>query len=116
MLIIKNRSNAVIELEGVKFYPGENKRLNIGYTPHIRNLENLRVIGVSNIEDNNYLSNNIEELPVEDPKPLVQDENVERIDISKVTDSISIDNSTDDKEKTSSRRSRKSKETDQEGE
>lgn len=108
MLVIKNKSNAVIELGGVRIYPGDNKLVNIGYTSHIQNLENLRIISVNKINEN-YISNDSQESQVEDPKSSVQDENVEiedRIDVSRVTDSITIE--PDNNKSSSSKKKRSS--------
>lgn len=114
MLVIKNKSNAVIEIEGTKLYPGDNTPMNIGYTPHIQNLEKIGAINVSKIEDEEYISNQLQESQIEYPKFSVQDENVEvknRIDISAIGDSIPIDQPSTDKKPSSSKRNGRRKST-----
>ena len=57
MLIIKNKCNAPIEINRIKIYPGENKKIpNARLNDHIKNLRKIGVIGVSEVDDTTVIS------------------------------------------------------------
>lgn len=97
MLIIKNKTNAPIEISKVLIYPGENKKVpNLRMNDHIRNLQKKHIIGVSEISDTTVISS--EEIKksnskISEKETLEEGANEETsIDPKTVTDSIEIPN------------------------
>lgn len=95
MLIIKNKTNAPIEISKVIIYPGENKKVpNARMTDHLRELQKKHIIGVSEISDTTVISSEeIKESNSKNSEGTIPKEKTETsIDPKNVKDSIEIPN------------------------